>query len=84
MLVNSIIKGISKSGYVIHCIILKKFFDTDNANPEKVVELYKSAKRLQSEWLKHLITIAKGLQSIKLNNKWKHIYTVFRLLVYFI
>lgn len=67
--INNIENGVnfpSMSAFFYICEYLgitpKEFFDTDNVNPEKATELYETAKLLKSEYLEHLIAIAKGLK----------------------
>ena len=43
----------------------KEFFDTDTVNPMMISELTEAAKRLSSDQLRNLISLAKGL-------KWRY------------
>ena len=40
----------------------KEFFDTDTVNPMMISELTEAAKRLSSDQLRNLISLAKGLK----------------------
>lgn len=67
--INNIETGKSKpslEGIFFICEYLgitpSEFFDLDSSNPSKANELFEIAKRLSSEQLDNLISLAKGLQ----------------------